>query len=331
MTNALVDSYGRRIDYVRLSVIEQCNFSCFYCMPNGSGDYLKRSEILTLEEIAKISLAFSELGVTRFRLTGGEPLMRKDIVSIAHAISATPGIEDISLSTNGYLLRDHIDALAEAGVSRINVSLDSINPETFKQITQGSEIAPVLEGLNKAKRAGIKPIKLNMVVMRGINDHDIIPMIEFAAAQGFNLRFIETMPIGAVGQDAMRLHISAQEILARIRAHYREELIPEFSCRGAGPASYYRIGQGSISIGVISAVSRHFCAGCNRVRVSAQGNLHLCLGDDHTVPLRAQLSHSSIVCLKETIREAIYHKPYRHNFGKLDGLHQAVDMSRIGG
>jgi cyclic pyranopterin phosphate synthase len=300
-------------------------------MPNGSGEYPKRDEILSVSEIAKIARAFADLGVTKIRLTGGEPLIRNDIVSIAQAVSSVPGISDISMSTNGYLLTRHIDALLGAGVSRINVSLDSINPKTFSTITQGKKLKPVLEGLQRAKRAGVSPIKLNMVVMRGVNHNEIIDMIEFAADNGFDLRFIETMPIGQVGVDTMKRHVAAKEILDCIRAHYGEELVPVLSKKGAGPAHYYRIGRSNTTVGVISAVSRHFCEGCNRVRVSARGNLHLCLGDDNVVPLRDYLYDGDDKALSAALRTAILKKPFRHNFSDESGTHRVIDMSRIGG
>jgi cyclic pyranopterin phosphate synthase len=327
----LFDSFGRRIDYLRLSVIEQCNFKCFYCMPDGSKSCVGRSELLTVAEIARIVGAFAALGVSKVRLTGGEPLLRRDIVDIASAVSSTAGVEDVSLSTNGYLLAKHADALYSAGVQRINVSLDSLNPACFTTITQGSRLAPVLAGIEKSAQVGIRPIKLNMVVMRGVNDGEIINMIEYAKQHDLSLRFIETMPLGSAGLQNMQHHLPAAEIMERVKIHYGADLIPAAMGKGAGPARYYRLGNSKASIGVISAVSRHFCEECNRVRLSARGDLHLCLGDDRVVPLRPYLKDSSDESLVAAICNAVQNKPYSHQFCATSGAHGKVDMSRIGG
>ena len=331
MDTALIDRFGRRIDYLRLSVIEQCNFHCFYCKPNRQSACSTREQLLSTGQIARVVRVFASLGVSRFRLTGGEPLVRKEIVAIAEAIDAVPGVNDLSLSTNGYLLERHASALHQAGVQRINVSLDSLDRKGFGQITQGADIQPVMRGIDQALDVGIEPIKLNMVVMRGVNDDQIVDMIEYASGRGLHLRFIETMPLGAGGSEAMRYHLPSAEILARVKQHYGTDLVPVAGCRGAGPARYYRVGDRSTTLGVISAVSRHFCAECNRVRLSARGELQLCLSAGRAIPLKPYLDQPDDEPLRGAILRAIDNKPYSHHFEDDSGTHQQVDMHQVGG
>jgi cyclic pyranopterin phosphate synthase len=309
----LTDSFGRRITYLRLSLTDHCNLRCRYCMPedaHGSG----RAGRLSLEETARLVGLFARMGVERFRLTGGEPLLRKDLVPLAAALTSLPGVRDLSLSTNALLLEQSAAALAAAGVGRLNISLDSLQPERFADITGGGDLAAVLRGIEAARAAGMTPIKLNMVALNGINDDEITAMAEFAQARGLELRYIETMPVGGQGEWSMRHHLPAEQIMARLKEHYGTDLLPQHEGAG-GPARMYRIGAHGPRIGVISAVSRHFCASCNRVRLTAAGDLVLCLGNENSVslrePMRAGMDDDALCDL---IRAAILRKPERHDF-----------------
>lgn len=311
--HALTDSFGRRITYLRLSLTDHCNLRCRYCMPeeaHGSG----RDGRLTLAETVRLVGLFASLGVEKVRLTGGEPLLRRDLIPLARAIAGLPGVRDLSLSTNAVLLQDRAAPLAAAGVRRLNISLDSLQPERFAAITGGGDLAAALRGIEAARRAGMAPIKLNMVVLAGINDDEITAMAEFAQARGLELRYIETMPVGGQGEWSMRHHLPAEQILARLQQHFGTDLLPQLD-DGGGPARLYRLGAQGPRIGVISAVSRHFCASCNRVRLTATGDLVLCLGNEHSLslrgPLRAGLDDDALC---ELIRAAILYKPERHDF-----------------
>ncbi|MBI3571709.1 MAG: GTP 3',8-cyclase MoaA [Gammaproteobacteria bacterium] len=328
----LIDSFGRRIEYLRVSVTDRCNYRCFYCMPRTGAYFATPENLLTNDELARLIRLFAELGVRRVRLTGGEPLVRRDLASLAGTISRLPGIDDLSLSTNGHLLERHASSLKQAGVKRVNISLDSLDPEIFARITRGGDVHAVLHGIEAALAVGMAPVKLNMVVMKGINDHEIEPMLDFALARGADLRYIETMPVGPQAAESMARHYPAALILDRLCRHAGAELVPAKGGRGAGPARYYQIGSGPVRVGVISAVSRHFCAGCNRVRLTASGELVLCMGHNDRVSLRAPLRNgSSDEVLQEVIRVAIARKPERHDFLVAGRKIVAIPMSVLGG
>jgi len=330
---SLIDSFGRRIDYLRVSVTDRCNYRCFYCIPPEGVETAVRSDFLNYEELTRLIRLFSELGVSKVRFTGGEPLMRRDMAELARQVAGLPGIHDLSLSTNAHLLEQHALALREAGVSRVNISLDTLNPAIFADITRGGDLAIVLRGIDAALAAGMRPVKLNMVIMKGINEHEIEAMLDFAVERGADLRFIETMPVGAAGMNGTASHYyPASKVLERVRKHCGEELIAVKGAKGAGPASYYQVGGGPVRIGVISAISRHFCEGCNRVRLTAKGDLVLCLGQEDTVPLGAGLRQGLPDAeLTRTILDAIARKPERHEFGEKEDVVRFRDMSTIGG
>jgi GTP 3',8-cyclase len=310
-SSALIDPFGRRIEYVRLSVTDKCNLRCFYCMPKGFKDFEQSEDWLTHDEIERVIKAFTELGVARVRLTGGEPLVRKNISQLSKRLTALPGLKDLSLSTNAVLLDKHAKDLHDAGVSRINVSLDSLNPERFKEIT-GGELQPVLDGLIAAKQAGFSPIKINMVAMKGINDDEFEDMVEFCIKHDFTLRFIETMPMGATGEDATNHYLDLQTVKQQLSQRY--ELIPGVM-PGGGPARYVQIKNTNLRIGFITPISQHFCETCNRVRLSVDGTLYLCLGQDDKVELRPLLRNGiSDNELKNTLIKAIGLKPEKHEF-----------------
>jgi cyclic pyranopterin phosphate synthase len=328
----LIDSFGRRIEYLRVSVTDRCNYRCFYCLPASGVPRATHAELLRHEELARLVRLFAELGVHKVRLTGGEPLARRGIADLARLIGSVPGITDLSLSTNGHLLERHAAALKAAGVARVNISLDSLDPGVFARITRGGDLGQVLRGIEAALAAGMAPVKLNMVVLQGVNDHEIESMLDFARRRGVELRFIETMPVGEAGRRGVGHYYPAEAILERLRAHAGAELVPIKGAPGAGPARCYRLGGEPTTIGVISAMSQHFCAGCNRVRLTARGELVLCLGRDDRVALGERLrAGASDAALKDEILRAVARKPERHGFADQAGGVPIRFMSAVGG
>ncbi|MGD8630961.1 MAG: GTP 3',8-cyclase MoaA [Gammaproteobacteria bacterium] len=323
----LFDPYGRRVEYLRLSVADKCNLRCFYCLPEGFRDFEEPDNWLRFDEIERVVAAFAGLGVKRIRLTGGEPLVRRDLPRLAARLAALPGVEDLSLSTNATLLQRHAGELRQAGVSRINVSLDSLRPGRFKDITGGS-LAPVLAGLQAAKSAGFAPIKINMLALRDINDDEFEDMVEFCIEHDFTLRFIETMPVGSTGRAAGNHYLDLQTVRQRLARRF--ELLPGVMS-GGGPARYVQVSGTDLRIGFITPISQHFCATCNRVRLAVDGTLYLCLGQDHQYPLRPLLRRGiSDAGLQDAIIEALALKPERHEFRDKPG--QVVRfMSMTGG
>ncbi len=310
-TNSLIDPFGRRIEYVRLSVTDKCNLRCFYCMPKGFKDFEQPEHWLRYDEIERVIKAFTELGVARVRLTGGEPLVRKNLAELAQRLTSLPGLDDLSLSTNAMLLNKQANDLQKAGISRINVSLDTLNPEKFKEIT-GGELQPVLDGLIAAKNAGFSPIKINVVAMKGINDNEFEDMVEFCLQHDFTLRFIETMPMGATSEEATDHYLDLQLVKQRLAKRF--DLIPGVM-PGGGPARYVQLRNTNLRIGFITPISQHFCESCNRVRLSVDGTLYLCLGQDDKVELRPLLRAGiSDEALKACLVEAISLKPEKHEF-----------------
>ena len=307
----LIDPFGRRIEYVRLSVTDRCDLRCKYCMPVGFKDFEEPEHWLTPDEIERVIAAFGRLGTRRVRITGGEPLVRKNLPELAGRLAALPGIEDLSLSTNATRLDKHGEALYQAGVSRINVSLDTLKPGRFKEITQG-KLEKVINGLMAAKRAGFHPIKINMVVMKGVNDDEVEDMVEFCIEHDFTLRFIETMPVGETGRAATDQYISLQDVKARLEKRF--ELLPGVM-PGGGPARYVQVASTDLRIGFITPISQHFCETCNRVRLSVDGTLYMCLGQEESYPLRPLLRDGvSDEELEQHIIRAIALKPERHEF-----------------
>ncbi len=307
----LIDPFNRRIEYVRFSVTDRCDLRCSYCIPDGFHDFEEPDNWLTFEEIERVVRAFAELGVRRIRLTGGEPLTRRNLPDLARKLAAIPGVEDLSLSTNGTRLSKLATSLREAGVHRLNVSLDSLRPDVFKSITRGN-LDKVIQGLMAAKAAGFSPIKINMVVLRGVNDGEVEDMVEFCLEHGFTLRLIETMPMGDTGRKAVNDFVSLQDVRERLASRY--DLLPTVVL-GGGPARYYAIAGTQLKLGFITPISQHFCATCNRVRVSADGTIYLCLGQEDSVALRPLLRAGiSDDGLKQAILYAIARKPERHEF-----------------
>ena len=312
MANAmLLDRFGRSIDYVRLSVTDRCDLRCSYCMPRGFRGYQEPKEWLTFDEIERLLGIFVRLGTRRVRLTGGEPLLRRNLPELAGRLSALPGLQDLSLSTNATQLGRHAVALRAAGVSRINVSLESRDRACMQAITGRDSLRPILDGLMAGKAAGFAPIKINMVAMRGINDDQIEAMAAFCIEQHFMLRLIEAMPMGSTGRNAQYMPLGA----VRERLTEQFGLVPQAQELGGGPARYLSTPDGQASIGFITPMSQHFCATCNRVRLSVDGTLYLCLGQEEQFAFGPMLrGGASDAELEAAIRLAIELKPQQHDF-----------------
>lgn len=325
--SGLIDPFNRRIEYLRLSVTDKCNLRCFYCLPKHFKGFEQPAHWLDFDEIERVIGAFAALGVKRIRITGGEPLVRKGLPELAGRLNVLAGVSDLSLSTNAMLLSAHARALRDAGVSRINVSLDSLRPGRFEAIT-GGKLQPVLDGLMSAKAAGFAPIKINMLALKGINEDEFEDMVGFCLEHDFTLRFIETMPMGTPGRNASQHYLDLNTVKQRLAQ--RVDLIPGVM-PGGGPARYVQVKGTELRIGFITPISQHFCATCNRVRLSVDGTLYLCLGQDHKFELRPLLRDGiSDAGLQEAIYAAIALKPERHEFNENPG--QLVRfMSMTGG
>jgi len=311
MNTGLIDPFDRSVEYVRLSVTDRCDLRCFYCLPGDYRNFSEPEEWLSFAEIERVIAAFVSLGVRRVRITGGEPLVRKNLPDLAARLAAIPGLTDLSLSTNAVALARHAAALHQAGVGRINVSLDSLRAERFREITRG-RLDKVMDGLMAAKQAGFGPIKINMVVMKDVNDDEIEDMVEFCIEHDFTLRLIETMPVGDTGRNASNHYLDLQTVRQRLAERF--PLIPGVM-PGGGPARYMQIAGTKLNIGFITPISQHFCETCNRVRLAVDGTLYLCLGQEHRFEfrplLRAGISDAELV---EAVRHAITLKPERHEF-----------------
>ena len=306
----LIDRFNRRIEYLRLSVTDRCDLRCTYCIPEGFQDFEEPEHWLSFDEIERVVGAFARLGVSRVRLTGGEPLLRRDLPTLAQRLKQLPGLTDLSLSTNATQLDKHADALFEAGVSRINVSLDSLHADRIAQVTGRDVLPKILAGLAAARRVGFAPIKINMVALQGVNDDEIDSMVDYCITQGYVLRLIETMPMGETGRQAGLLDL--QPVKQRLRERFG--LIDGVQS-GGGPARYLQTPDGRFSVGFITPISQHFCETCNRVRLSVDGTLYLCLGQEEKVELRPLLRNGiSDQALENVILQAIAIKPERHEF-----------------
>ncbi len=308
----LTDRFGRTINYVRLSVTDRCDFRCVYCMAEEM-TFLPRQQVLTLEEIARVARTFAALGTEKIRLTGGEPLVRRDILELVKEIGRY-GLKDFAMTTNGSQLPAMAESLHKAGLHRVNISLDSLDPEKFHRITRTGRLSQVLDGIDAAREAGFRGIKLNTVVMKGSNDHEVPELLEFARRKGVDITFIEEMPLGEIsGHDRAQAFCSSDEVRDIIRQ--RHELLPTTGDSG-GPARYYRMPDSAVQVGFISPHSHNFCSTCNRVRVTVEGRLLLCLGNEHSVDLRRVLRGHPVTDdkLRQTIVDAMDLKPEKHHF-----------------
>ena len=326
----LIDGLGRRIDYLRMSVTDRCDFRCVYCMAEDM-TFLPRQQVLSLEEMQRLAALFVAHGVRKIRLTGGEPLVRRGIVELCAGISAIPGLRELVMTTNGSQLVKYAQPLAEAGVKLLNISLDSLDANKFRAITRTGELHQVLEGIEAAREAGFQRIKLNVVVMKGRNAEEIPALVDFALDRELDITFIEEMPLGDVGRSRGESFCSSDEVRESIRQRY--DLLDSTETSG-GPARYMRVdGYPHSRIGFISPHSHNFCASCNRVRMTAEGRLLLCLGQENSLDMRALVRRypTTDVPLLTALGEALQSKPAHHDFSS-DGEVQIVRfMNATGG
>ena len=326
---ALQDGFGRKINYLRLSVTDRCDFRCTYCMAEKM-KFLPRDEILSLEECLLVAQTFVAMGVDKIRLTGGEPLIRKDLPWLAARIRELDGLRELVITTNGSQLARFAIPLAQAGIDRINVSLDSLNPENFRRITRTGDLRQVLGGIDAAIDAlGGRRIKLNTVMLRGTNHGELPCMVEFALAHKLDISFIEQMPLGETGHSHVNSFYSSRDALVQLKRYY--ELIPSVKNTG-GPARYWRVAGHDTLIGFISPHSQNFCASCNRMRVTARGELFPCLGNEGMVDLLPAVRAGDGAGLRDLITQAVRAKPEAHEFDLSQPQPRIVRfMSRTGG
>ncbi|MBL7183901.1 MAG: GTP 3',8-cyclase MoaA [Anaerolineae bacterium] len=325
-----LDSFNRPISYLRVSVTDRCNLRCVYCMPPGGIPWRPHGEILRYEEIERVVQAAAGLGISKVRLTGGEPLVRLGIVDLVTMLATVPGIDDLSMTTNGTLLARYAEELKAAGLKRVNVSLDTLRPEQFRTITRLGELSDTLEGIAAAKQAGLVPVKVNTVVIRGLNDDEVVDFARLTCASDWHVRFIEVMPLGDNADWAGNGYMPMGEVRERIERELGE-LIPARLRGGGGPARYYRLPDAQGSIGFITPISEHFCYQCNRLRLTADGKLRPCLLSDHEINLRTPLRQgATIEGIKRLIIEAVRAKPERHHLSE-QVIPQGRAMSEIGG
>ena len=328
--NSLVDKFGRKVDYIRLSVTDRCDFRCVYCMTEDM-TFLPRAQILSLEELYQVARAFTELGVKKIRLTGGEPMVRSDVMSLINRLGKLPGLEELLLTTNGAQLDKYAVPLKEAGLSRINISIDSLDAERFRRISRVGKLEKVLAGIDAARRAGFDRIKLNSVIMRGYNEDEVIPLTDYALSRDIDIAFIEEMPLGEASDHSREETTCSNEwVRGQIEQKYR---LLDSAEKTAGPSRYVQVIGKKSRIGFISPVSHNFCEDCNRVRVTVEGRLLLCLGNEHSVDLREILrgANSSHDDLKEAIIKSMDLKPERHYFYDKDHAQPVRLMNMTGG
>ncbi|TVO70737.1 GTP 3',8-cyclase MoaA [Sedimenticola selenatireducens] len=309
----LIDRYGRQIKYLRISVTDRCDLRCVYCMSEDM-QFVPRSQLLTLEELQRIGKTFVELGVNKIRITGGEPLTRRNVIQLFDSLGQLEGLNDFTLTTNGTLLPQYAKELKSAGVTRINISLDTLQPERFHEITRVGEIKKTLDGIEAARTVGFKRIKINSVILKNRNHDEVNDLVQFALDRGMDISFIEEMPLGVISEhDRADAYYSSDQILHDIEKQH--SLIPTTETTG-GPSRYYRIDGTETRVGFISPHSHNFCDSCNRVRLTAEGRLLLCLGQEHSVDLRRVLRAHPLD--NEPLRDAIIQsmdlKPKGHDF-----------------
>jgi GTP 3',8-cyclase len=327
---SLIDGFRRPITYLRISVTDKCNLRCIYCMPEGGLPWLRREEILSYEEIASIVRAAASVGVRSIRLTGGEPLVRRDLSRLVAAIAAVPGIDDVALSTNGLLLEAQLPELVAAGLTRVNLSLDTLRADRFEAIARRPGLEAVLRGIEAVVRAGLSPVKLNCVVMRGKNDDELPDFANLTRRLPIFVRFIEVMPVHENLELQRDTYVSSDEILRQIAA--MGELRAVTGPGGNGPARYFALPGAAGAIGVISPLSHDYCERCNRVRLTADGRLRLCLFGDHAVDLRTPLRAGATTDrLAGILRSAMLIKPERHHLRLGESASRMRAFSEIGG
>ena len=311
--SSLTDRFGRVVDYVRISVTDRCDLRCVYCMAEDV-KFVPRPQLLTLEEIARIGRAFVDLGVRKIRITGGEPLTRRNVVHLFRELGQLEGLRDLTITTNGTQLHRYARELREAGVTRVNISIDSLQADRFHAITRNGELHRTLRGIDAALEAGLRKVKLNAVILKNRNHDEVAELVAFAIAREMDISFIEEMPLGIIDEhDRAEAYYSSDRILADLRKHH--EMIPTTESTG-GPSRYYRIPGLETRVGFISPHSHNFCDQCNRVRLTAEGRLLLCLGQEHSMDLRrvVRADPTDDTPLREAIVESMELKPKGHDF-----------------
>lgn len=326
----LVDKFGREVTYLRMSVTDRCDFRCVYCMSEKM-TFLPRAQVLTLEELSTIGHAFADLGVKKIRLTGGEPLIRPNVMKLVNELGRLRGLHELTLTTNGGRLEQMAGDLRRAGVRRINISLDSLQAVKFRQLTRSGDLDRVLRGIAAAQAAGFERIKLNAVILKNRNDDEVMNLLEFALERGLDISYIEEMPLGQIDEhDRATVFCSSQELRTIISQRY--ELLPTTENSG-GPSRYWRINGYQSRVGFISPESENFCSSCNRVRLTVEGRLLLCLGNEHSVDLRGVIRRypGDDQALREAIVAAMQIKPERHYFDSSDDPQILRFMNTTGG
>ena len=309
----LVDKFGRTVDYVRISVTDRCDFRCVYCMEEEM-TFVPRAQLLTLEEIHRIGQAFTELGVSKIRITGGEPLVRRNVIKLFEDLGRLPGLEELVTTTNGSQLVKMSRDLKNAGVKRVNISLDSLDEEKFRRITRVGELSSVLAGIDAALDAGFEKVKINSVILKNRNHDEVLDLVDFASSKGMDISFIEEMPLGVIAEhDRAEAYYSSDQIREDLQQRFT--LVPTTE-KTNGPSRYFRVKETGTRVGFISPHSHNFCGDCNRVRLTCEGRLLLCLGQEHSVDLRHVLrSHpGELEPLKNAIRDSMSIKPKGHDF-----------------
>lgn len=307
----MVDTHGRTIRYLRISVTDRCDLRCRYCMSEKM-TFLPKSKLMSLEEIAVVSERFIARGVTKIRLSGGEPLVRRDVGELVQRLGrhVGAGLEELTMTTNGTRLAEHAQQMVDAGIRRVNVSLDSLDPDRFRYITRHGDLAQVIAGIKAGRDAGLA-IKINTVALKGLNEDEIAPMLAWCRDEGFDLSLIETMPLGAVDEDRTDRFLPLTKVFEDLGRRFT--LTRDARTTG-GPARYWRVDGGSTRLGLISPLTANFCDGCNRVRLTTEGKLYMCLGHDDQVDLKAALRDGGIAGLDAAIDAGLYAKPKRHDF-----------------
>ena len=330
----MLDRYDREINYLRVSITDRCNLRCKYCMPKEGLSLLGHDDILKYEEISRIVSTAAKMGITKVRITGGEPLVRRGVVGFVNSLSTIEGLRDISLTTNGILLEELAEKLFAAGMRRINISMDSLNPEKYTHITGGGNLNKVLAGIEEVHRVGFSPIKINIVAMKGFNDNEILDFVKLTLHKPYQIRFIEFMNMGNVALDHRTQYLSNMIIKEIIGRNYPLALVNNNKYKSDGPAEIYRIVDGAGEIGFISPLSHKFCRTCNRLRLTADGRLRICLLSDEEVDLKGPLRNGyTDADLIELIETAITQKPLQHDIS-CEETHRKkcmTDMSSIGG
>lgn len=309
----LVDGFGRQVTYLRMSVTDRCNLRCTYCMAEDM-TFLPRSEVLSIEEMVQLGEAFVALGVNKIRLTGGEPLIRRGFLTLVEKLAALPGLSELAMTTNAALLDQYAGELAARGVQRLNISIDSLKSRRFRELTRTGDLAQVLRGIDSALRAPFRRIKLNAVILAGVNDDEIIDLAQFAVDGGMDISFIEEMPLGAIdSHHRADTRFTSADIRARLETVFQ---LTDTSETTGGPSRYVRVAGSDSRIGFISPLSNNFCASCNRVRLTAEGRLLLCLGNEHSLDLRQMLRNEGLDAqsIQPAILAAMQNKPRQHEF-----------------